>query len=79
MLTLLLALATPSAALDNITPRHINTSGVRAVYTRSVEPDGTIHLRGMYKNDGSRFHFKVQDGRVYGTIDKGKYEFKAPR
>ena len=79
MLTFLLALATPAGSVADVTPRYLDANGVRAVYTRSVDSDGTVHLRGVYKNNRSRFNFKVKDGRVRGTINGGYYEFEAAR
>lgn len=77
MITLIAAaLLTPTTASM---PRKINLDGVRATYTRSVDANGTVHLRGRYHGEGSSFHYRVRGGRVEGQVGKTSVTFPAPR
>jgi hypothetical protein len=82
MFALLITAAAASSMTPTLelTPRTIDSNGVRATYTRSVDADGTIHLRGTY-DDASRspFHYKVDGRRVRGTVDGVAFNFKRPR
>jgi len=63
----------------DLMPRHLDADGVKAVYTRSVDADGTVHLRGSYRDHGrTLFHYKVKDGKVDATIAGVPYRFEAP-
>jgi hypothetical protein len=64
----------------NATPRHIDSDGVRATYTRSVDEDGTVHLRGQYEDrERTRFHYKVKGRKVDATIGGVRYYMDAPQ
>lgn len=82
MFALLITAAAASSMTPTleVTPRTIESSGVRATYTRTVDANGTVHLRGTY-DDASRspFHYKVQGRRVHGIVDGVVLNFKRPR
>jgi hypothetical protein len=82
MFALLITAAAASSMTPtlDVTPRTMERDGVRATYTRSVDADGTIHLRGTY-DDASRspFHYKVEGRRVRGVVDGLALNFKRPR
>ena len=72
------AVQTMAPAVE-VTPRQVNSEGVRAVYTRSVDEDGTVHLRGFYRDsDRSRFHYRVKGRKVVATIAGVPDRFEAP-
>lgn len=77
---LIAAAASSMTPTLELSPRSIERDGVKATYTRSVDTDGTVHLRGTY-DDGSRspFHYRVQGNRVRGTVDGVATVFKRPR
>jgi hypothetical protein len=62
------------------TPRTLDMDGVRATYTRSVDADGTVHLRGRYTDgDNSAFHFRVRGRQVEGRRGNEIVAFQLPR
>lgn len=77
MITAAAASMTPSV---DVTARKLDRDGVRAIYTRTVDADGTVHLRGKYDNaGGAPFHYRIKGSKVKGTIDGVAYVFPRPR
>lgn len=63
-----------------VTARSLDRDGVRATYTRTVEADGTVHLRGRYEdNSRTPFHFRVKGDMVRGKVDGLAVAFPRPR
>lgn len=81
MLTLLIAAAaTAQAAPTAPTVHRINQDGVRASFSRSVDSDGTVHLRGVTSGrERNRFHYRVVGNNVLADIEGVTYVFAAPR
>jgi hypothetical protein len=82
MFALLITAAAASSMTPtlDVAPRTMNSNGVRATYTRTVDADGTIHLRGTYDVvSRSPFHYKVDGRRVHGNVDGVAFNFKRPR
>lgn len=77
LITAAAASLTPTLELA---PRNMDVEGVRATYTRTVDADGTIHLKGFYKNGGrQRFHYVVKGDQVDGQVDGVSLTFRHPR
>ena len=67
----------PSADLQS---RYLDANGVKATYTRSVDADGTVHLKGRYEDRSrTRFHYKLRGNKVDAEIGGVPYVFEAPR
>jgi hypothetical protein len=72
------AASTMTPTLDTA-PRRINVDGVRATYTRTVDADGTVHLKGVYLDSGrTRFHYTVRGDQVEGRVGSAALTFKRP-
>jgi hypothetical protein len=79
MFSLLIAAAAAASSTSptlEFTDRRINTNGVRATYTRSVDADGTIHLTGVYGPGRTRFHYRVKGDQVEGLADGVRVSFR---
>ncbi len=73
------AAASLTPTLD-LAPRSIDIDGVRATYTRTVDADGTVHLKGVYKGaKREHFQYTVRGDRVDGKIDGIPVAFEVPR
>lgn len=82
MFALLMTAAAAQGLSPNadLSPRYLDANGVKATYTRSVDADGTLHLRGRYRDAGrTPFHFKVKNGKVDANIGGVPYVFEAPK
>lgn len=81
MLALLIAAAATSATPTvEVTTRRVDSHGVRASYTRTLEADGTIHLRGHYEGASrTPFHFQVKGDKVVGKVGGIATVFSRPR
>ncbi|GAA4020292.1 hypothetical protein GCM10022280_20780 [Sphingomonas swuensis] len=79
------ALLMTAAAASSLTPtvevmpRQFNRDGVRAVYTREIDSDGTVHLRGFYRDTArTRFHYRISGSHVEASVDGVADRFKVP-
>jgi hypothetical protein len=80
------ALIATAAAASALSPtlgdeaRRIEANGVKATYTRSVSPDGTIHIKGNYE-DAARtpFRYRVRGEWVEGRIGGSAVKFRIGR
>ena len=83
---LIAAAATAATPTLEVTPRRMQKDGVSAIYTRSVDANGTVHLIGTFEDDSrsshigrSRFHYKIKGDKVEGSGDGVAYAFPRPK
>ena len=80
MITLIAAAIATTLPTATAMPRSINLDGVRATYTRSVDADGTVHLRGRYHDKSvNTFHYRIRNNQVRGEVGAASVAFTASR